>query len=145
MSELRTIPEVKRVLQEAKTIAVLGAHPSVERPAHFVPSYLSRQGYRVLPVNPMYVGQQLFGKPVVARLDAITERVDIVDVFRPSADVLAHVEEILAMKPRPGAVWLQTGIRNDEAARLLVAEGIHVVQDRCTLADHRAFGIGRRR
>lgn len=143
MSELRTRDEVRRVLERARTIAVLGAHPSEDRPAHYVPAYLRGQGYRILPVNPIYAGRELFGEPVVARLDEIRQPVDIVDVFRRSPDVLDHVEEILAMDPLPAVVWLQQGIRNDEATARLVAAGIDVVQDRCTLADHRTFGLGR--
>lgn len=133
--------DVKQVLATARTIAVLGAHPSASRPASYVPAYLERAGYRIIPVNPRFVGQTLFGEAVRARLDDIREPVDVVDVFRRSEDVPGHVEEILAMQPRPKLVWLQVGISNDEAAALLVAGGIDVIQDRCTLADHRRFGL----
>lgn len=139
--EIFSADEVKNVLAAAKTIAVLGAHPSASRPASYVPTYLQSAGYRVIPVNPRFVGQSLFGEPVRARLDDIKEPVDIVDVFRRGEDVPAHIDEILAMSPRPKLVWLQLGITNDDAAARLVAEGIDVVQDRCTLADHRRFGL----
>lgn len=133
--------EVKDVLATAKTIAVLGAHPTATRPASYVPAYLMNAGYRVIPVNPRFAGQELFGETVRARLDDIKEAVDIVDVFRRGEDVPGHVDEILAMTPRPKLVWLQLGITNDDAAARLVAEGIDVIQDRCTLADHRRFGL----
>lgn len=141
--EIERLDDVKDVLARAKTIAVLGAHPSASRPASYVPAYLRAAGYRVIPVNPRFTGQQLFGEPVRARLADIQEPVDIVDVFRRSEDVPAHVDDILAMSPRPAVVWLQLGIANDDAAARLVAAGIDVVQDRCTLADHRTFGLPR--
>jgi hypothetical protein len=132
----------RAVLEAARTIAVLGAHPSPSRPASYVPAYLHGQGYRILPVNPRFVGETLWGEPVRARLDELSEAVDVVDVFRRSEDVPAHVDEILAMSPRPKVVWLQSGIENDEAAARLIAAGIDVVQDACTYADHRRFGLG---
>lgn len=139
--EIERIQDVKDVLVRARTIAVLGAHPSATRPASYVPAYLRNVGYRVIPVNPRFAGQELFGERVRGRLDEIGEPVDIVDVFRRSEDVPSHVDEILAMSPRPAVVWLQAGITNDDAAARLIAAGIDVVQDRCTLADHRTFGL----
>lgn len=133
--------ELERILRETRTVAVLGAHREPHRPAYYVPAYLSSVGYRVFPVNPVLVGQRLFGEEIRARLDQLVEPIDLVDVFRRPADVSAHVDEILGMVIRPRVVWLQQGIRNDRAAERLEAEGIRVVQDRCTLADHRAFRI----
>lgn len=133
--------EVRQVLESARTIAVLGAHASMARPAAYVPSYLKGVGYRVIPVNPRFAGQTILGEVVRARLADISEPVDIVDVFRRSEDVPAHVDDILAMRPLPKVVWLQMGISNDDAAAALIAAGIDVVQDRCTLADHRRFGL----
>jgi hypothetical protein len=136
---------VRPVLAAARTIAVLGAHVRPERPAHYVPEYLHRHGYRVLAVNPTLGGVAgLWGEPVRARLDEIGERVDVVDVFRRSDSLPGHLEEILAMRPRPGLVWLQLGVSHEDFARSLLAHGIDVVQDRCMLADHRALGLGRR-
>jgi uncharacterized protein len=137
--------DVRRVLEEARTIAVLGAHPDHGRAASYVPDYLRAVGYRVLPVNPRFVGQTLFESPVRATLAELAEPVDVVDVFRRAVDLPAHIDDILAMRPRPRVVWLQSGIENDEFAARLIAEGIDVVQDRCTYADHRAFGIAPRR
>jgi predicted CoA-binding protein len=125
------------ILRSVHTIAVIGAHPQPMRAAHYVPAYLASQGYRVFPVNPDFVGRELFGEEVVARLEDIDEPVDLVDVFRRSDAVVDHVEEVLAMDPLPRVVWLQSGIRNDEAAERWAAAGLDVVQDRCTLADHR--------
>jgi predicted CoA-binding protein len=141
-AERRTREEYRTILMEARTIAVIGAHPEPAKPAHYVPAYLQSQGYRILPVNPLYAGRTLFGTTVKSKLTELTEPVDIVDVFRRGPDVAGHVEEILAMKPLPRVVWLQQGIRNDEAARIFREHGIDVVQDACTLAEHRSLGIG---
>lgn len=132
---------VRAILEEARSVAVLGAHNRPYKPAHYVPAYLAEQGYRVIPVNPAFIGESLFGERVRARLQEIGEPIDIVDVFRRGEAVPDHVDDILAMQPRPRVVWLQLGIRNDEVAERLRSEGIEVVQDRCTLADHRRFGI----
>lgn len=142
MREIVDEASVRRVLEEARTIAVLGAHEDPDKPAHYVPAYLSEQGYEILPVNPALAGRRLFGRPVTATLAELGTAVDIVDVFRRPDKVPEHVDDILAMQPRPRLVWLQLGIRNDEAARRLIDAGIEVVQDRCTLADHRRFRLG---
>lgn len=136
MKELTTDAEIREVLTRAKTIAVLGAHPDASRPAHYVPRYLQGHGYRVLPVNAVQAGQQLLGETARARLDELAEPVDIVDIFRRADALEGHLAEILAMDPRPGTVWLQLGIRNDEVAAKLTAEGIQVVQNRCVKAEH---------
>jgi predicted CoA-binding protein len=144
MAELTTDAELLAVLRDAKTLAILGAHSEVSRPAFYVPDYLHAQGYRVLPVNPMLAGRELWSSPVRASLADLHEPVDLVDVFRRADLLPAHLGEILAMSPRPRVVWLQQGIRNDAFARALEAEGIDVVQDRCMLAEHRRLGIGGR-
>lgn len=128
------------ILRAAETIAVLGAHHEPRRPAFYVPDYLASVGYRVLPVNPTLLGETLWGEPVRATLAELGEPVDIVDVFRRSAVIPDHVDDILAMSPRPAVVWLQLGIRNQGAADRLAEAGIEVIQDRCTLADHRSMG-----
>jgi predicted CoA-binding protein len=142
MPELEAEAEVREVLARARVIAVLGAHDQPSRPAFYVPDYLYRQGYRILPVNPAFAGRTLWGEAVRATLAEIAEPVDIVDVFRRPELLPGHTEDILAMKPLPRVVWLQLGIRNDAFARAIAAAGIDVVQDRCTLADHRRMGIG---
>lgn len=135
-----------QALRDARTVAVIGAHVRPEKPAHYVPAYLREQGYRVVAVNPAFVGQSLFDEPVrgtLAELGELGVAVDIVDVFRRSEDVGQHLDDMLAMKPPPRVVWLQQGIRNDQVAAALIAAGIDVVQDRCTLADHRRFQLPR--
>lgn len=141
MAILTALTDVRRVLETSRVIAVLGASPTAGRAAHYVPAYLISQGYRIIPVNPVHAGKTLFGERVRASLGEVGEAVDIVDVFRRSDAIPGHLEEILAMEPRPRLVWLQLGIRHDATAAALSAEGIDVIQDRCTLADHRQMGI----
>ena len=133
---------IRRILEPTRTIAVLGAHDDPTKAACYVPQYLQRVGYRVLGVNPKLAGQPLHGANVVATLAELGEPVDMVDVFRRAAELPAHLPELLAMEPRPKVVWLQLGIRHDGVAESLRAAGIEVVQDRCTLADHRRLGLG---
>lgn len=135
-------PETLRaLLADARVIAILGAHDAPSRAGFYVPDYLARQGYRVLPINPGLVGRTLWGEPVRAALTELPVAVDIVDVFRGSRHLAGHVDEILAMGPRPPCVWFQLGIRDDAVAHQLAGHGITVVQDRCTLAEHRHFGL----
>lgn len=141
MPILSELTDVLSVLRSARTVAVVGAHIDRDRPAHYVPEYLHEQGYRILPVNPRYVGHTLWGEPVVPVVTALREPVDLIDVFRRGPAIAMHVPEILAMHPLPRAVWFQLGIRNDAAAHALSDAGIAVVQDRCTLADHEAYGL----
>lgn len=134
---------IQQILETSPTIAVLGIHVDPSKPAHYVPQYLYENGYRILGVNPQLAGQVLFGERVVARLEDLPERVDMVDVFRQPSALPGHLPELLAIKPP--VVWFQLGIRNDEVAAALEAAGIEVVQSRCTLADHRRLGLGRPR
>ncbi|HTM18850.1 MAG TPA: CoA-binding protein [Kofleriaceae bacterium] len=144
-SELQGLEQVAPAITAARVIAVLGAHPEEQRPAFYVPDYLHAQGYRILPVNPQFVGHRLWGEPFAATLAELTGPVDIVDVFRRSEWVPDHVADILAMQPRPRLVWLQEGVRSPAAAARLLAAGIDVVQDRCLLADHRVLERRRQR
>jgi predicted CoA-binding protein len=142
MARLLGPDDVAQVLRLARVVAVLGAHPEMSRPAHYVPAYLLAAGYRILPVNPGFAGETLFGEVVRETLTELTEPVDVVDVFRRSGELPAHVPDILAMAPLPKVVWLQLGIRHDEVAGQLVAAGVDVIQDRCMLRDHRRLSAG---
>jgi predicted CoA-binding protein len=138
---MHATPDVIRVLKENRVIAVVGFHHDSTKPAYYVPEYMHRQGYTVIPVNPALAarGESHFGHRAVATLAEIGTPVDIVDIFRRSDRVPDHLDDILSMQPLPKVVWLQLGIRNDRVARELTARGIDVVQDRCLLADHRAL------
>lgn len=128
----------RRLLETSRTVAVLGARDKPHQAGCYVGEYLAQVGYTVFPVNPRLAGQRLFGAPVVASLREL-EDIDLVDVFRRSEDLHLHLDELLELRPK--AVWLQQGIRNEAFAERLRAEGIEVVQDRCTLADHRSMGL----
>ncbi len=141
MTLLTSKPEVLRVLEESKVVAVIGFHRDPGKAAHYVPEYLDRQGYTILAVNPALAarGESYFGRPAVATLADIQEPVDVVEVFRRSDKVHEHLADILAMQPRPKVVWMQQDIRDDDVAAKLVEAGIDVIQDRCMLADHRMW------
>lgn len=133
---------IREILESSPTIAILGVHHEPEKAAFYVPEYLHDEGYRILGVNPKFTDQTLFGAKVVATLAEIAEPVDLVDVFRRAEHIPKHLEDILAMKPRPKVVWFQLGIRNQDAAKVLESAGIIVIQNRCTLADHQRLGMG---
>ncbi|HZI15447.1 MAG TPA: CoA-binding protein [Myxococcus sp.] len=132
---------VERVVKSAKRVAVLGIKTEQQsgQPAFYVPDYLVRAGVEVVPV-PVYYPDvtHILGKPVFRRLVDVPGELDLVDVFRRPQDIDAHVDDIIAKKPR--AVWFQSGIRNDAAAQKLAKAGIQVVQDRCLMVDHRRYG-----
>ena len=126
-----------RILREARSVAVLGAKIGAGEPAFYVPAYLQTRGYRILPVNPVLVGQTVLGAAVVGTLADLLEPVDVIDVFRRPEYLPGHAREILALSWRPRAVWFQLGIRHDGAAAELARAGIDVVQDRCMMPEHR--------
>ncbi|KYF65688.1 CoA-binding protein [Sorangium cellulosum] len=121
-------------------VAVLGikTEAQADQAAFYVPSYLKDAGVEVIPV-PVYHPDvtTILGQQVYRRLAAVPGPIDIVDVFRRGPDVAGHLDDFLAARPR--AVWLQTGIRNDQVAEQLVKAGILVVQSRCLMVDHRRF------
>ena len=125
-----------RILRAARTVAVLGAKPGVNEPAHYVPAYLAARGYRILPVNPTLTGS-LFGTPVAPTLADLAEPADVIDVFRRPEFLPGHAREILDLPWRPAAVWFQLGIRHDGAAEILARAGMLVIQDRCMMPEHR--------
>ena len=134
--------ERQAMLDNAGSVAIVGASANPARASNFVATYLlsSSADYDVHLINPRET--EILGRPVYPSLQDLPVVPDIVDVFRASGNVPEHLDEILAMDPRPKVVWLQLGIENHEVAAALRAEGITVVQDRCTLADHRALGLG---
>ena len=134
---------LREILTGSPTVAVLGVQQVPEKAAFYVPEYLHDEGYRIIGVNPELTSETRFGEKVRATLREITEPVDIVDVFRRADAIPGHVDDILAMKPRPRFVWFQLGIKHEEAARALEDAGITVIQNRCTLTDHQRLGLGR--
>lgn len=126
--------ELERILRTAERVAVVGWSTNPDRDSHRIAAYLDEQGYEVLPVNPVYEGETVFGTEVVGSLTELAD-VDVVDVFRRSQDVPDHLEAALEL--HAPVFWMQLGIRNEEVASQLEEAGIEVVQDRCMLVEHR--------
>jgi len=122
---------IRGILNTVKTIAMVGASLNEVRPSYFAFKYLLERGYHMIPVNPGHAGKELLGQRIYARLADIPEPIDMVDVFRPAVYAPGIVEEALKLEPRPQVIWMQLGIRNDEAATLAEANGIRVVMNRC--------------
>ena len=122
---------IRGILNTVKSIAMVGVSPKDNRPSYFAFKYLLERGYRMIPVNPGHAGKEILGQKVYARLADIPEPVDMVDVFRASQYALAIVQEALALKPRRQVIWMQLGVRSDEAAKLAEANGLKVVMNRC--------------
>lgn len=122
---------IEGILSQVRTIAMVGASANTVRPSFFVLKYLTDKGFSVHPINPGRAGDTICGRTVHASLADVPEPVDMVDVFRAADAVPGVVEEVLALDPRPKVLWLQLGIRNDEAVALAEAAGITVVQNRC--------------
>jgi predicted CoA-binding protein len=122
---------IRGILNTVKTIAMVGVSPKDNRPSYFAFKYLLERGYRMIPVNPGQAGKDLLGQKVYARLADIPEPVDVVDIFRASKFAPGIVEEALAMQPRPAVIWMQIGVRSDEAAAKAEAAGLKVVMNRC--------------
>ena len=137
--------DIDSILARTKRVAVLGIKTEAQRdqPAFYVAEYLDGAGVDVVPV-PVYYPDvtRILGKPVHRRLVDVPGDIDMVDVFRRPQDIPAHLDDILAKRPR--FVWFQLGIRNDDAAAKLRAAGIEVVQDRCLMVDHRRWAATRR-
>ncbi len=122
---------IRGILNTVKTIAMVGASKKKVRPSYFAFKYLLERGYRMIPVNPGHAGEDMLGQRIYARLSDIPEPVDMVDIFRGRQYALAIVQEALALQPRPQVIWMQLGIRDDEAAALAEANGLKVVMNRC--------------
>lgn len=142
MPETDTATTIAHILQHSRTVAVVGLSPKPERDSHEVAEYMQRQGWRIIPVNPVAAasGQPILGERVYATLTeaAAANRIDLVDVFRNSDDVPPVVDEAIAIGAP--AVWLQLGIVNDAAMATARAAGLRTVQDRCLLVEHRRQG-----
>ena len=123
--------EIKEIYS-LKNVAVIGLSKNQEKAAHFVPKYLAENGYNIIPINPS--ADEILNKKCHPSINDVDESIDIVDVFRPSDQVLPFVKD--AIKKKPKVIWLQEGIHNTEAEELARKEGITVVFNRCMLAEH---------
>jgi uncharacterized protein len=122
---------IRGILNTVKTIAMVGASEKDVRPSYFAFKYLLERGYHMIPINPGHAGDTMLGRRFYARLSDVPEPIDMVDIFRASEYALPIVQEALTLKPRPQVIWMQLGIRNDEAAALAEANGMKVVMNRC--------------
>ncbi len=122
---------IRGILNTVKTIAMVGASEKENRPSYFAFKYLLERGYNMIPVNPAKAGAAMLGRRIYARLADVPEPIDMVDIFRASRYALPIVQEALALNPRPQVIWMQLGVRNDEAAALAEASGLKVVMNRC--------------
>lgn len=126
-------PEITELLRSARTIAVVGLSSKRWRPSYGVSEYIQRQGYRIIPVNPHET--EVLGEKAYPNLDAVPDKIDIVDIFRRSEFVPEIVDAAIRRGAR--AVWMQEGVVHEEAARRAAEAGLIVVMDRCILKEHR--------
>lgn len=120
---------IKAILASSRTFAFVGASPTESRPSYFAMKYLLTKGYRVIPVNPAHAGKALLGQRIYASLADIEEPVDIVDIFRTPDAAPQVTREAIAIGAK--VLWMQLGLRNDDAARLAEDAGLQVVMNRC--------------
>ena len=128
---------IREILTSVRTIAVVGASPNPARPSNEVLGFLVAKGYETWPVNPGHAGALIRGRPVSARLAEVPARIEMVDVFRNSANAAGAVAEALALHPLPRAIWMQLGVINEEAAKRARAMGVTVVMNRCPVIETR--------
>lgn len=119
--------EIKKILENTKSIAVIGLSPKPDRDSYRVSDYMQKKGYRIIPIRPKQ--KEILGETAYSSLDDVEEPVDIVDVFRSSDQIMPHAREALRKKPK--VFWMQLGIENEEAAQVLVDAGIDVIMDKC--------------
>lgn len=127
-----TDEQIKQLLQDAKTIAVVGLSDKPERDSHMVAKYLQDAGYRIIPVNPKL--DTVLGEKAYKKVSDIPEKIDIVNVFRRSVDTPPVVEDALSKKP--SAIWLQLGISNDQAAEIAQRNNITMIMNKCIKIEH---------
>jgi hypothetical protein len=127
--------EARKVMDRYKTIAVVGLSSNPEKPSHFVPKYLKENGYTIVPVNPMAKGE-ILGQKVYAGLKDVPQKIEIVDIFRPSKDVPPIVEDAISIGAK--VIWMQEGIVNNAAAERAKAAGLTVIMDKCMMKVHKA-------
>lgn len=130
---------LQRILKQTQTIAVVGMSSVAARPSFYVSEHMQQHGYRVIPVNPRYVGTSILGETCYAELAEIPFAVDMVNVFRPSEDVLPFAEQAIAIGAK--CLWQQLGIANLQADALVRAAGLDSVYNRCLMVEHRRLAI----
>lgn len=134
---------LRRILNDVKTIAMVGASPNWVRPSNFAMKYLQGKGFRVIPVNPGHAGKEILGETAYGSLGDIPDKFDMVDIFRTSGDAGDAADEAIRVAAEKGVkvVWMQLGVRDDDAAERVEAAGLSVVMNRCPKIEYgRLFG-----
>ncbi len=131
---------IRRILRETRTIAMVGASGYWNRPSFFAMKYLRKKGYRVIPINPKEAGNEILGEMAYASLAEVPVEVDMVQCFRAANAIPGIVEDVKAMAILPKVLWMQLGVRHDEAAREAEAAGMTVVMDRCPKIEYGRIG-----
>ena len=134
--------DIKALLEETRTIALVGASDRPNRPSYGVMAMLQDHGYRVIPVNPQITGEHIHGEFVFRELNQLGDPIDLVDIFRNSAAAGEAVDQAIAVGAK--AVWMQLGVINEEAAARAEAAGLKVVMDRCPAIEIPRLGIAKR-
>jgi uncharacterized protein len=141
MSSTDTDASLHDILSTVKTIAVVGASEKESRPSHGVFGFLLAQGYHVIGVNPKLAGKSVHGAPFYKTLAEVPGLVDMVNIFRNSEAAAGAVDEALALEPKPKVIWMQLGVRNEEAAARARALGVKVVMNRCAKIEYKRLAI----
>ena len=126
--------EIKDILSNNKTIAMIGVSKDPKKPSTIVMKYMQKYGYRVIPVNPSVKGEKILGEEVFGKLNEIKTRIDIVDVFRPSIEAIEIAKETVKIKAK--VLWLQLGISSDEAKKIVEASNIEYIENKCTKMEY---------
>ena len=126
--------QIKDILSKYKTIAMIGVSNDQTKPSTIVMKYMQKYGYKVFPVNPSAKGQKILGEEVYAKITDIKKNIDIVDVFRPSREVLAIAEDTVKIGAK--VLWLQLGIRDENAKELVEKKHIEYVENKCTKMEY---------
>ena len=134
--------EIKDILSKYKTIAMIGVSQNPSRPSTIVMKYMQKYGYKVIPVNPRIQGEKILGEEVFEKITDIKEPVDIVDVFRPSNEAYGIAEDTVKIGAK--VLWLQLGIRNEEAKKLMYKNNIDYVENKCTKMEYQKFFLNKR-
>ena len=126
---------IEKCLRESQSVALVGASPKPELASNEIMDYLMKNNYKVYPINPKYKGQLILGQLVYPDIISIPERIDMVDVFRPSPEAVEITKQ--AIEKKVTYIWLQLGIENEEAKKIAEANGITMIMNRCTLIEHK--------
>ena len=126
--------EIKDILSNNKTIAMIGVSKDLKKPSTIVMKYMQKYGYKVIPVNPSAKGEKILGEEVFGKLNEIKTPIDIVDVFRPSKEAAELAKETVKIKAK--VLWLQLGISSDEAKKIVEASNIEYIENKCTKMEY---------